>query len=233
MKLPPPVEVSLDESVAALWRRRLEQHTGDYYAGVPISKLPEDLRVYEHLLWEAAPRVVIELGAMFGGSALWFRDRLASLAAYDRISSPLVISVDTQVERAQETIAREHPDGFEGIAFVTGDVLDPELPGRIAELLGDEERCLVVEDTAHTYETTYASLAGFSRFVPEGGFFVVEDGVVDEEQLRIREDWPRGVRAALADWLASDQGRGFRPLPELETYGLTCHPGGYLQRGAQ
>ena len=44
-------------------------------------KFPEDLRVYEHLLWQTAPSTVIEVGVKDGGSALWFRDRLRTLAA--------------------------------------------------------------------------------------------------------------------------------------------------------
>jgi cephalosporin hydroxylase len=231
VRLPPPIEVGLDDTVATLWRRRLEQHTSDFYAGVPISKLPEDLRVYEHLLWLAAPEVVIELGTHFGGSALWFRDRLEALAGYGRIASPRVVSVDSELGPAREILSRQHPDGTPGLTLLEGDVLDPELPERVERLIGGARRCLVVEDSAHTYETTYASLVGFSGFVPEGGFFVVEDGCVDVEKLRIRPDWPRGVLSAIEDWLQTRSGQSFQRARNLEMYGLTSNPDGYLQRG--
>jgi len=39
-------------------------------------------------------------------------------------------------------------------------------------------RCLVSEDTAHSYETTRAALDGSPQFVSIGSFFVVEDGCV-------------------------------------------------------
>jgi cephalosporin hydroxylase len=54
--LPPRVQVGLDESVRDYWLRRVRQHTNDSYVGVPMSKFPEDLRVYEHLLWMMRPR---------------------------------------------------------------------------------------------------------------------------------------------------------------------------------
>src|SRR3954471_9382448 len=76
--LPPP-SVSVDLSRATLreyWIARAAQHTRDSYAGVPMSKFPEDLRAYEHLLWLTRPSTVLELGVQFGGSSLWFRDRL-------------------------------------------------------------------------------------------------------------------------------------------------------------
>jgi cephalosporin hydroxylase len=120
----------------------------------------------------------------------------------------------------------------EDIALMAGDVRDPDLPAQVAELIRDEARCLVVEDTAHEYETTLAALRGFARFVPAGGFFVVEDGCVDVEEMRVRPDWPRGVLPAIAEWLASDDGRQFIQRRDLEIYGVSCHPHGFLQRQA-
>ena len=80
----------------------------------------------------------------------------------------------------------------------------PGLPARVRGLIEPGARCLVVEDSAHDYETTSAALRGFAQFVSVGGFFVVEDGVVDVEALRVDEDWPRGVRKATEDWLQRD-----------------------------
>ena len=63
-----------------------------------------------------------------------------------------------------------------------------------------------------------------------GGFFVVDDGCVDIEELRLKPDWPRGVLRALHEWLATPQGAAFRVRKYLELYGLSCHPSGFLQR---
>jgi cephalosporin hydroxylase len=229
-RLPPAVDPPFGGSVGEYWRARAKQHTQDNYAGVPLSKFPEDLRVYEHLLWIGAPQVVIELGSQFGGSALWFRDRLAALARYGRGGEPHVIAVDVEIERTRECLAEHHADALDGIDLVAGDVLDPGLPAQVEELLRPGERALVVEDSAHVYETTMAALDGFSRFVPVGGFFVVEDGCVDVEEMRIETSWPRGVLPAVEEWLAGPEGGGFEQRRDLELYGLSCHPGGFLQR---
>src|SRR5262249_33557648 len=82
----------------------------------------------------------------------------------------------------------------------------------------------------HMYETTRAALEGFARFVPPGGFFVVEDGCVDVEELRPDDRWPRGVLRALDEWLESPAGAGFVVRRDLEPYGIPCHPRGSLQR---
>jgi cephalosporin hydroxylase len=227
-ELPPPVEVDLHApAVRDYWRARAEQHTGDSYVGVPMSKFPEDLRVYEHLLWLARPDFVIELGVQHGGSTLWLRDRLAALARYTGRPGQ-VIGVELHDEAARTNIDRADPS-WENITLLQGDVCDEALPGRVAELVPAGAECLVIEDTAHVYDTTRAALDGFASFVNPGGFFVVEDGCVDDEELRF-EGWPRGVLPALNDWLGTEKGGHFAVRHDLELYGVTCHPSGFLQR---
>lgn len=226
-----PIEARMEDSLRSYWLDRAAQHTHDSYGGIPLAKFPEDLRVYEHLLWAARPNVVIEIGTHCGASALWFRDRLRTLAAYDLISEFHVVTIDIEVDNARRHLGRADPNWEESISLVAGDVCDESLPARIAELL-PRARCFVVEDSAHVYSTTMAALTGFSRFVSPGGFFVVEDGCVDIDTMRLEESWPRGVLPAVADWLASPTGEGFASRRDFELYGMTCHPGGVLQRSA-
>lgn len=225
------MHADLAEPVVELWRRRLAQHTGDWYAGLRLQKFPEDLRAYEHLLWAGDPHVVIELGSHRGGSALWFRDRLAALDRYRPAGRRLVIGVSEDTGPARAGVSLRDPDWAEDIVFIDGDVRDPELPGRVASHLSPGTPCLVVEDTAHSYDTTRSALEGFSRFVQPGGFFVVEDGVVDVPELSAHAGGAKGgVRRAVTEWLASAVGQSFQVRREMELYGLTSSPGGWLQR---
>jgi cephalosporin hydroxylase len=228
--LPNPVEATLSDTLSDYWRRRLRQHHRDTYAGIVLKKFPEDLRTYEHLLWASRPSVVIEIGTLKGGSALWFRDRLRAMASYGRVSSYHVISIDAELDDARANLERVDPAWRETITLIEGDVCDTSLPARVEPHVPAGSECMVVEDTAHEYETTAAALQGFARFVSPGGFFVVEDGCVDVDELRLRDTWPQGVQPAVRDWLASAAGREFTPRRDLELYGISCHPGGFLQR---
>ncbi len=228
--LPSKVELDLKAKARKFWLARAQQHTTDSYAGLRMEKFPEDLRTYEHLLWQMQADLVIEIGTRFGGSALWFRDRLRTMQAYGRVTAPRVISIDIDQKEAVAGVLAADPDYEETITFVEADVRDPALPERVAHQLPQSARCLVVEDSAHVYETTYAALQGFARFVPAGGYLVVEDGCVDIEEMRLNSHWPRGVLPAVADWLSTPVGEGFQVRRDLELYGMSCHPGGYLQR---
>ena len=233
-ELPLRAEAELDEPLRSYWLTRLRQHVTDSYAGLGLSKFPEDLRVYEHLLWGSRASAVIEVGAQSGGSALWFRDRLASLTRYTGGGRATVVSVDLDVSEARAAVAEADatagPSGE--IVFIQADVRDPDLTERVARALPEGARCLVSEDSAHIYDTTYAALESLSTFVPPEGFFVVEDGVVDIDELRVDASWPRGVLPAVEAWLETAAGREFTPRRDLELYGVTCHPGGFLQRRA-
>jgi cephalosporin hydroxylase len=219
--------MSLDQTCGSYLADRIRQVMFESYAGVPIGKFPEDLRMYEHLLWASRADVVVEIGTHQGGSALWFRDRLATMARYGRIAAGQVISIDLDIEPARQRLRSVRDSD---ITLIAGDVLDPELSDRVRGLIPPGSRCFVVEDSAHTYETTWAALQGFASLVPLGGYVVVEDGCVDIEELRLVESWPRGVLPALRRWLASSAGSAFAQRRDLERYGVTCHPQGFLQR---
>ena len=233
-QLPPSVAVEIGRAtLREYWVARALQHTGDSYAGVPMSKFPEDLRAYEHLLWLDQPNTVIELGVHYGGAALWFRDRLRTLERYGHIQRPRVIGVEIDAAAARDHIASADPEWERDIVLIEGDVTDPEMPARVEAAIEPAARCLIIEDTAHTYDTTLASLRGFGHLVPDDGFFVVEDGTVDREELRLSPSWPRGVLRAVDDWLATNEGAQFTVRRDLEIYGLSNHPSGFLQRRAR
>jgi cephalosporin hydroxylase len=226
----PRIEDRLSAPLAELWLERVGLHFHDSYAGIPMTKFPEDLRVYEHLLWEMRPQVVIEVGVHHGSSLLWFRDRLATLERYGRATATRVIGVDVDIAAAERRLGETDPSWSERIHLVHGDICEQGTVDRILAVVPPRAPCMVVEDSAHEYQTTLASLRGLSDLVPPGGYFVVEDGCVDIDAMRFDRSWPRGVLPAVQEWLSTEPGAAFVQRRDLELYGITCHPGGFLQR---
>lgn len=60
------------------------------WLGTPIQKCPTDLWIYQEIIFELRPDVVIETGTADGGSALFF----ASL--FDLIGKGRIITIDVQ-----------------------------------------------------------------------------------------------------------------------------------------
>jgi cephalosporin hydroxylase len=226
-----PIEMRLDQSLRDYWMERVGQHIKDSYAGIPMSKFPEDLRTYEHLIWQTDANAVVEIGTQFGGSALWFRDRLVAFAKYRPwLPAPLVITLDLDNASTRATLSQIDPEYAKTIRVLDGDVREEAVQEALRSNVPEGARCLVIEDSAHVYDTTYAALKAFSGLVPVGGYFVVEDGCVDVAEMRLDETWPRGVLPALRDWLATPEASSFVMRREAERYGVTCHPSGFLER---
>jgi cephalosporin hydroxylase len=227
-----PIERSLSVPLADYYHDRLLAHLDESYLGQRMRKFPEDLHSYETILWEQSLDAVLELGTGHGASALWFRDRLATLARYRSCAAPRVVSVDRNLEVARAVLAELDPDYAGSITLLESDVRDPGLVERVTAALPAGARVLVVEDSAHMYDTTMAALTHFAHLVPPGGYFVVEDGHRDFPELFAEEIPSRvnGALVAVADWLRSAAGREFAVRRDAERYLVTTNPCGWLQR---
>ena len=61
---------------------------GSSYHGIPTMKSPLDFWIYQEILWETRPAFIIELGNLYGGSAL------ALAHACDTLGKGKIIGVD-------------------------------------------------------------------------------------------------------------------------------------------
>ncbi|WP_239340986.1 CmcI family methyltransferase [Frankia sp. CiP3] len=214
---PPPPPLYLEEALDVPLRQilpRLQQRflTQTSYFGVPAWKNPLDLWVYQELLYEQAPDVIIEIGNRFGGSTL----ALAHLC--DLMDNGRVIAVDLSHESVPRRV-REHPR----ITWVEGDAC--ELFDQVESLLDPQARVVVIEDSAHTYDNTLTVLRLYSQLVKPGGFFVVEDGILGHGL----DMGPRpGPYEAVETFVAEHP--DFVIERERESLLLTWCPKGFLRR---
>jgi cephalosporin hydroxylase len=228
------IENSLSMSLQEYYLDRIRIHMDETYVGVRMRKFPEDLLSYEHILWDQSIGVVLEFGTGHGGSALWFRDRLEMFSRYRTSGRPLVISVDRDIEVAHEHLSRADPDYNQTIRLIGSDIRDPALADAVTKAIPEDARVLIIEDSAHMYDTTMAVLTGFAHLVPLGGYLVVEDGHRDYPGM-LPPDMPSKVNGALVavdEWLRTAQGRDFSIERGLEKYLVTTNPRGWLRRGA-
>lgn len=133
------------------------------YRGVKLWKNPFDLALYASLIWDTAPKTIIEIGSNTGGSALWFADIMKS---YGR--SGLVVSVDSEDHLASLPPTRD-------LLFLQGDGqnLSPTLDYLVPSL---PRPIMLVEDADHRPETTAAVLAWWHRHSIPSEYAVIEDG---------------------------------------------------------
>jgi cephalosporin hydroxylase len=181
-----------------------------HWMGVRSLKNPLDAWVYQELLHELRPEVVVELGSAHGGSTLFLCHMLDLL----QLEAP-VISVDIDRHR----FVAEHPR----IRLVTGDTRHPQTVAEV-EAACDGRRGLVVHDADHAADAVFEDLRNYSRFVAPGGYLVVEDGVRD-----FLAGLP-GPVAAVERFLRETS--EFEIDASKERFVFTFNPRGFLRRRA-
>lgn len=186
------------------------------YRGVSCLKSPVDLALYLKLLFDLAPRTVIEIGAHHGGSAVFFADQCQVM----RLGAQ-VISVDAHDRRQ----VRDHR-----VRFVQGDarrLWDSALPDILANM---PRPWLVIEDSAHTPAVTYKVLQFLMPRMEPGDVVVVEDGVLSE--LGLAERFSGGPSVALKQFLG-EHPDAFEIMADYADFfgpNATYSPNGWLRR---
>ena len=215
----------------ALFKRRLQgdvvdQFTQVYYEGamfgetradttwlgVRTDKCPLDLWIYQELLHELRPDLIVETGTAFGGSALY----LASLC--DLIGNGKVLTIDVQPQAGSP----EHPR----LEYFHGSSVAPETLDRVRAQAEAAEGVLVVLDSDHRKEHVLKELRLYAPLVTPGSYIVVEDTILNGHP--VSDDFGPGPMEAAEQFL--------RESPEFEVDGrceklyLTFNRKGYLRR---
>jgi cephalosporin hydroxylase len=181
------------------------------WLGTQALKNPLDLWVYQEIMSETRPDVVVETGTYRGGSAHF----LASVC--DLLGAGEVISIDIEPEREDYP---QHPriTYLGGRSSTDADVL-AEVRRRVRG-----RRTLIVLDSDHSQKHVEAELDAYAPLVPVGCYLIVEDSNIGQ----IREDLMPGPLQAIETFLA---GRSdFEIDREREKFLLTFNPSGYLKR---
>lgn len=184
------------------------------WLGVPVWKSPLDLWIYQEIIHETRPDLIIETGTAFGGSALF----LASIC--DQINCGEIVSIDIEA-RAERS---QHPR----IRYWNGSSIAAEILEQVAALAGRAARVMVILDSDHRCEHVLAELHAYAPFVSPGCYLVVEDTNVNGHPV-FAEHGP-GPKEAVDLFLA--ESADFTVDKSREKFFLTFNPSGYLRRHA-
>ena len=181
------------------------------WLGAQALKNPLDLWVYQEIMFETKPELVVETGTYRGGSASY----LASLC--DLLGRGEVISID--IEPARDDYP-QHPR----ITYLAGrSSTEPAVVDEVRERAAGRP-ILVILDSDHSQAHVESELAAYAPLVPVGCYVIVEDSNIGQ----IRKDLMPGPLEAIETFLA--QTDEFVVDREREKFLITFNPSGYLRR---
>ena len=203
------LDLPLRDVLVVIQERVVSEST---YFGVKALKSPTDFWMYQEIIYEMQPDVILEVGTRLGGGTL----ALAHLC--DLLNKGRVIGLDITHELVPERV-KAHPR----ITLIEGDAC--QNLHRVAALIGVDERVLIIEDSAHTYDNTLNVLRTFSVLTKPGDYFIVEDSIC-HHGLDVGPD--PGPYEAIEAFLAENP--EFVSDRSKEAFLITWNPKGYLRR---
>ncbi len=188
------------------------------WMGIPTRKLVTDVWIYQEIIVETAPDLIIEIGSFYGGSTQFLAQML------DACGQGEVLSIDVSHEHFRARHAR--------IRTITADCSSPDVV-REVERLCEGKRVMLIHDGDHTAAAVARDLALYARFVTPGMYLIVEDGVVDildARHSKIGRAYPDGGPLRAVRSMLPALERDFELDMRRERFLLTTNPQGYFRR---
>lgn len=177
-----------------------------------VLKCPLDLWLYQEIICQVRPDLIVETGTYKGGSALF----LASLC--DLLHHGEIVTVDRTLHEGLPEHKR--------ITYITGSSIDDDIVSRIREMTAGATTVMVILDSAHQKAHVEAELRLYSPLVTPGSYLIVEDTHLNGNP--IRPDYGAGPKEAVDGFLRGN------PSFSVDSIGskllMSFNPGGFLRR---
>ena len=150
----------IDEFVRLYWQL-LHWRENTWYMGIPTVKFPTDMWIYNEIIYETRPDILIETGTWFGGSALFFAH------AFDAVGNGMVITIDT--------IRRNVPN-HPRIQYLNGRSDDKIIIEKVKSQLNGA-KVMVILDSEHHHEAVLKELEIYAPMVTTKQYLIIEDTI--------------------------------------------------------
>jgi len=143
------------------------------WMGRPIIRYPNDIVVFQEVVWRSKPDLIIETGIAHGGSLILSASLLELLGGNGR-----VVGVDVDIRSHNRKAIEQHPMAHR-ITMIEGSSTSLNVIEQLREIVKSHSRVMVVLDSLHTHDHVLAELRLYSRFVTEGCYLVLPDTFIE------------------------------------------------------
>ena len=183
-----------------------------FWLGVLTGKCPLDLWIYQEIIFELKPDIIIECGTASGGSALF----LSSMC--DLVNNGRVITIDIQDVKGRPQHKR--------IKYLLGSSTSEKIIERVKKLIGDKDKIMVILDSDHRKEHVLNELKIYNKFVTKGHYLIVEDTNINGHPVFL--EFGPGPMEAVEEFLRKN--KNFIVDKSKEKLYMTFNPRGYLRK---
>ena len=189
------------------------------WRGMPMVKNPCDLWMVIELIQRLRPKIIVETGTHYGGSATFYADIAAVLGLHCT-----VITIDFNPKWSFDPLEK-------GIISLIGYSIEPSIIKKVSDIITkantyDPGPVMVMLDSDHSEANVSAELQLYSSFVTRGSYLIVED-----TNINGHPSFPShgpGPWEAVEKFLKDN--KNFVIDLDCQRYLLTSNPNGWLRR---
>ena len=185
-----------------------------YWLGKHVFKCPLDLWVYQEIIFETKPNLIIETGTFHGGSALFFANLL------DILEKGEVVTID--VDRMPDMPVHKR------ITYIEGSSISPEVIEKVIAHAKGYERVMVFLDSDHTKTHVLKELEAYGKLVSKDCYLIVEDTNLNGHPVYSGFGQGPGPMEAVEEFLMKN--KDFVPDTSREKFMLSFNPLGFLRK---
>lgn len=223
---------SKNKDFADLSRDWMQQSVNNKYSyqfewlGVPIIQMPSDLIVFQQIVFETRPDLIIETGIARGGSLIFW----ASMLELCNIDGSIIgIDIDLR-NHAVSAIEKSKYNGT--IELITGSSTNLEVINSVKQRAAGYKRVMVVLDSNHTHDHVLEELRSYAELVTSGCALLVLDTVIDDLDAYPERPWGPGAspKSAVIEYLELNNGNFIRMRKYEEISKTSVAPYGFWMR---
>jgi cephalosporin hydroxylase len=182
-----------------------------HWLGYKVLKCPFDLWMYQEILHEVKPDLVVETGTAYGGSAYFMA------CIMDSMGKGEIVTVDIAASGTPPT----HPR----ITYLTGSSTDPAIVAEVHRRAAGKKTVMVSLDSDHAEAHVTAEIQAYHSLVTDGSYMIVEDTHIGHPVPPFSQTGPM---ESVEQFLKAN--REFEADPWRERLMMSFHYNGYLKR---
>ena len=182
------------------------------WMGIHVLKSPMDLWIYQEILFEIKPDLLIECGTLDGGSALFYA------ALFDITGKGEIVTIDIDDSPSRPEHKR--------ITYLHGSSISNEIFEKVKAISIEKPTVMVILDSDHHKEHVLKELALYKELVTPGSYLIIEDTNMNNHP--VNPDLGPGPMEAVKEFLEAN--KNFEIDKSREKLLLTYNKNGYLKK---
>lgn len=212
------------------WVQAATDHKYSYqfnWLGIPIIQMPGDLVMFQEIVYNTRPDLVIEIGVARGGSLVFW----ASMQELCGITQGRVLGVDIDIRtHARQAIAASMMK--DRIHLIQGSSTDEDIASKVKDLASQHSKVMLVLDSNHTHDHVLRELELYADLVSPNCFLLVLDTVIDDLKKDLSREWgpEANPKTAVVEFMSRHKDKFIHQDKYEARAALTVAPLGYWFR---